>query len=607
MISLRKNLQMIGDSLRMMWQLDKTVFVTSLLSAVISAILPFAGILLSAHLVDQLAAGGDIRELILTAICTVGGVFILSIVNAYLDKLKDVHTEICVRKFDMKMSERTLTMDYELLDSPQVNDIRTRIHSDNDWGAGFYSMIWMLPWLLSSAVGLMVSLIILLPLILNGNVFTGATAFALLGCYVTVIVASGIYTSANKKQTAQFLDKFSGEKSFFSYFLWGGMDYKPGKDIRIYDSKALIKGYIDSDPPIDDYIYPATRYHALGGFAGGLSSGLLMTLSYLFVALQALGGALSIGSMLKYAATIYRFSSQLNSVIVAFAEYSVAAGRQQSTLEYMAVPDVLYKGSLPVEKRNDNEYEIEFRHVSFKYPGTDSFALKNLDLKLHIGQRMAVVGMNGSGKTTLIKLLCRLYDPTEGEITLNGIDIRKYRYDEYMRIFSVVFQDFKLFSFSLAQNVATSVEADRQRVTDCLHRAGLSERLAAMPDGLDTPLYKDFEEDGMEISGGEAQKIALARALYKDAPFIVLDEPTAALDPIAEFEIYSKFNEIVGGKTAIFISHRLSSCRFCDDIVVFEEGELIQRGSHEALIQQTEGKYAELWNAQAQYYTAKTG
>jgi ATP-binding cassette subfamily B protein len=498
-------------------------------------------------------------------------------------------------------------MDYELLDSPKVNDIRTRIRSDNDWGAGFYSMIWMLPWLLSSVVGLIVSLIILIPLFWNGSVFTGVMAFALLGCYVTVIIGNGIFTSVNKKQSAQFLDKFSGEKSFFSYFLWGGMDYKPGKDIRIYDSKSLIKGYIDSDPPIDDYIYPATRYQALGGFAGGLSSGLLMTLSYLFVVLRAIDGALSVGSMLKYAATIYQFSSQLNSVIVAFAEYSIAAGRQQSTLEYMAVPDALYKGSLPVEKRNDNEYEIEFRNVSFIYPGTDSFALKNLNLKLSIGQRMAVVGMNGSGKTTLIKLLCRLYDPTDGEITLNGIDIRKYRYNEYMSLFSVVFQDFKLFSFTLAQNVATSVEADRQRATDCLHQAGLSERLAAMPNGLDSPLYKDFKEDGIEISGGEAQKIALARALYKNAPFIVLDEPTAALDPIAEFEIYSKFNEIVGDKTAIFISHRLSSCRFCDDIVVFQEGEVIQRGNHEALIKETEGKYVELWNAQAQYYNEKTG
>jgi ATP-binding cassette subfamily B protein len=223
---------------------------------------------------------------------------------------------------------------------------------------------------------------------------------------------------------------------------------------------------------------------------------------------------------------------------------------------------------------------------------------------------MAVVGMNGSGKTTMIKLLCRMYDPTEGIITLNGIDIKKYDYDEYMDIFSVVFQDFNLFSFTLGQNVATSTDVEEQRAKECLDMAGFSERLSDMQKGLQTALYKDFDEDGVQISGGEAQKIAIARALYKDAPFIVLDEPTAALDPIAEFEIYSKFNGIVGGKTAclagrqaIYISHRLSSCRFCDDIAVFHEGELIQRGSHDALVADEGGKYHELWNAQAQYYS----
>ena len=262
----------------------------------------------------------------------------------------------------------------------------------------------------------------------------------------------------------------------------------------------------------------------------------------------------------------------------------------------------MYQGTLPVEKRTDNEYEIEFKNVSFKYPGSENYALKNFNLKFNIGQRMAVVGMNGSGKTTMIKLLCRLYDPTEGEITLNGFNIKNYNYDEYMSIFSVVFQDFKLFSFTLGQNVAASVDVDEQKAEECLSTAGLAERLRNMAKGMETPLYKDFEEDGVEISGGEAQKIALARALYKDAPFIVLDEPTAALDPVAEFEIYSKFNEIVGGKTAIYISHRLSSCRFCDDIAVFHEGELIQRGSHDTLIADGGGKYHELWIAQAQYY-----
>jgi ATP-binding cassette subfamily B protein len=270
--------------------------------------------------------------------------------------------------------------------------------------------------------------------------------------------------------------------------------------------------------------------------------------------------------------------------------------------EFLELENTKVKGSLPVEKRDDNEYEIEFRNVSFKYHGSKDYVLNNLSIKLKIGEKLAIVGMNGSGKTTFIKLLSRLYEPNEGQILLNGIDIRKYDYEEYTRLFSIVFQDFRLFSFSLGQNVAASVDYEEDYAKEVLYEVGFEDRLKTMPKGLNTALYKNFEEDGVEISGGEAQKIALARALYRNAPIIILDEPTSALDPIAEFEIYSKFNEIVGSKTTFYISHRLSSCRFCDEIAVFDNGKIVQRGSHEELLKDKEGLYHSLWNAQAKYY-----
>ena len=245
---------------------------------------------------------------------------------------------------------------------------------------------------------------------------------------------------------------------------------------------------------------------------------------------------------------------------------------------------------------------VEFRDVSFRYPGTENWALRHLSVKFEIGKKLAVVGPNGSGKTTFIKLLCRLYDPTEGEILLNGIDIRKYNYREYMDVFSVVFQDFQLLAFSLGQNVAAAPEYDRARAEKALAQAGFGDRLKALPLGTETSLFRDFDENGVEVSGGEGQKIAIARALYKDAPFLILDEPTAALDPIAEAEIYEKLNDMVGDKTAIYISHRLSSCKFCDEIVVFDAGKIIQQGAHETLLADESGEYAQLWNAQAQYY-----
>lgn len=243
----------------------------------------------------------------------------------------------------------------------------------------------------------------------------------------------------------------------------------------------------------------------------------------------------------------------------------------------------------------------DIRDVSFRYPNTETWALRHVNMKFQVGSRLAVVGENGSGKTTFIKLLCRLYDPTQGEILLNGIDIRKYSYRQYIDLFSVVFQDFQLLAFPLGQNVAAAVEVDKGRAARCLEMAGFGKRLAALPQGLETPLYKEFDESGVQVSRGEAQKIALARALYKDAPFVVLDEPTAALDPVAEMEVYENFDKIVGDKTAVYISHRLSSCRFCDDITVFDHGHIVQQGSHDALVE-APGKYQELWHAQAQYY-----
>ena len=240
--------------------------------------------------------------------------------------------------------------------------------------------------------------------------------------------------------------------------------------------------------------------------------------------------------------------------------------------------------------------------MTFRYPNTKVDALKNISFKIHSGERISVVGMNGSGKTTMIKLLCRLYEPCDGEILLDGINIKEYIYNDYMRLLGVIFQDFKIFSFSLGQNIVVSDNMDRQSIEIVLKKAGLATFLEKLPFGIETPLYRDFDERGLEISGGEAQKIALARVLYKDAAIMILDEPTAALDPISENDIYQRFNSVVEDKSVIYISHRLASCTFCDRILVFSEGNLVQNGTHHELVKNKDGIYFKLWNAQAQYY-----
>lgn len=289
------------------------------------------------------------------------------------------------------------------------------------------------------------------------------------------------------------------------------------------------------------------------------------------------------------------------SLIIDETEDDINAPYLDKTFEFLNIPNAMYQGSLTTEKRNDCHYEVEFKDVSFKYPNSDIWSLYHVNIKFKIGKRLAIVGENGSGKTTFIKLLCRLYDPQEGQILLNGIDIRKYRYDDYINIFSIVFQDFELLSAPLAENVAGTIHYDEAKVYKTLTDVGFKERLEKMDNGLNTYLHKDFDKSGTDISFGEAQKIAIARALYKDAPFIILDEPTASLDPIAEEDIYNKFDLISGNKTAVYISHSLSSCKFCDEIAVFDNGSIVEQGSHEELLKK-EGKYYQLWNAQAQYY-----
>ena len=254
------------------------------------------------------------------------------------------------------------------------------------------------------------------------------------------------------------------------------------------------------------------------------------------------------------------------------------------------------QGELP-----PGSYAIEFKNVSFRYPGSEKYILKGINLTITDGQKLSIVGENGAGKSTFVKLLIRLYDPTEGNIYLNGVNIKDIAYEQYMSIFSTVFQDYKLFSFSLKDNIALALPLNEEKVLDVLMRVGLEEKLRKLPKGIGTAIFKNFDETGFEPSGGEGQKIALARALYKDAPVIILDEPTAALDPRAEYEIYQQFNDMVEGKTAVYISHRLSSTKFCDVIAVFSNGEIAEYGSHEELMNKC-GIYSELFNMQAQFY-----
>ncbi len=331
----------------------------------------------------------------------------------------------------------------------------------------------------------------------------------------------------------------------------------------------------------------------------------MCSVAYAYLITLVLSGELSASEFLLLFSAVSGFTGWVSGILGnlhTLYKQSLEISIIRECLEYPE-PFVFEEGT-PLVAEEGKSYEITLENVTFRYPNAEKDTLTNINLVLHSGEKLAIVGLNGAGKTTLIKLMCGFLDPTKGRVLLNGVDIRTYNRRDYYKLFSAVFQQFSVFAGTVATNIAqTEDNIDMERVKQCIEKAGLSKKIESMPKSYETYLNREVYEDAMMLSGGETQRLMLARALYKDAPFVILDEPTAALDPIAEAEIYSKFDEIAGDKTAVYISHRLSSCKFCDEIMVFHEGTVVQQGTHTELVAKKDGKYYELWNAQAQYYT----
>ena len=611
----KEDIAMIKEGYKILLRIDKNFIFYPVIIAMIYTFFPFINLYMSARILTELTGARDWRTLVNYAMITVGLNLILSIIRRFVETKRNIYIGQFEQRLSLFLLDISNNMQYEHLENPQTNMLMDRITYQMYHGHG----IWKLYWAISNVIDNILSIIFSVSLTVG--MFTlnasGDTSFinspySLIIILAVIIINTSVGMWIGKNQTEQTNKAFEGiaaTNAVSTYYGRNVYSNLGGMDIRLYKQSDIISSEVSKVFENAEFLNITEKITHKFTSARTLLNTACNIIIYTYVGAKAFTGAFGIGLFVQYTGCVGRFVSGVSNLISEVAGLRHNNVYLKNEIAYVNMPNDMYRGTLPVEKRSDGEYVIEFKNVSFKYPGTDTnrcggnYALKNLSMKLRIGQKLAVVGMNGSGKTTMIKLLCRLYDPTEGEITLNGVDIKKYKYDQYLNIFSVVFQDFELFSFTLGQNIATSVEYDSDNAEQCLNKAGFGDRLKTMPKGLETPLYKSFEDDGVEISGGEAQKIALARALYKNSPFIILDEPTSALDPIAEFEVYSKFNEIVDEKTAIYISHRLSSCRFCDDIAVFHEGELIQRGSHGTLIADENGKYHELWNAQAQYYT----
>ena len=612
--TLTQDLAVIRRVIGMAKRLNPWAIYSAVILYALESLIPMLNIIFPAMIINELVGTKNQDRLLWLVITTIGINFMAQLIRRAMVRVRVFQRDSFGMKSMLEMAKSTVNMEYEHAEDPGIQQRRQKIQESWRYFGDMSSLVsrtcmfgqGLLTVIISVGI---IAQILLLPTTggymgLLGFIDSQLAAVTLLALVAAMTLFSLRNTNLiNRYGNEQLVETMEWEKTFH-YLLFNTIsDYRLGQDIRLYGMDKLFGEQLDHYLANSTYsrgTYQARVRKILA--ANQLGSSLITASIYCFVALKAALGSVPIGNVLLYIGAISQFNSGCTTMISHYATLRYKCELDQEALDYLDLPKLTYRGTLPVEKRDDQRFEFEVRNLSFKYPGSEEYVLRNVNLKIVIGERMAIVGMNGSGKTTLIKLLCRLYDPTEGEILLNGIDISKYDLDEYWTVFSVVFQDFRLFSLPLGQNVAASVNYDTAKVTSDLEQAGFGDRLERMHMGLDTPLYKHLDDNGVEISGGEAQKVAIARALYKDAPFIILDEPTAALDPLSEAEIYGRFNDLVGNKTAIYISHRLSSCRFCQDIVVFHEGAIVQRGSHDALLTDASGKYAEMWNAQAQYY-----
>lgn len=620
-MSLKEKIRIILRSARLIEKADKGIFRRNLISELPSIIQTFSGIFLASLVIDGVTGGKPVSYLITAAaiVCVIE--LISNIIRHISNRNYNVHDVTFYRNIERFIREKVLNMDYARVEDittlNKLSEARTYASNSN---TALPSLINFCTNALSGIIEIIIAFVLAAPVLFTpSGEITDIKTFFLSGwgtavvfviCGASNFIQSLIFIPKSEKYMAELYTDTESlqadrERSFFrDHTIY---NYRNGKDIRLYDEQELIEEKYRKAQEIVTKTWKKGfwRIRRLDNKSDLLELFVTIIL-YSFAIFRAVSGVMTAGEVVAFVMYFTRIHNGLLGVCDNISSLLSRTVMWKKVFDFLDIPDEKYMGTIPTEKRDDNEYEFEFKHVYFKYPDSEEYVLKDVNLKWRIGEKMALVGKNGCGKSTLVKLLTRLYDPTEGEITLNGIDIKKYKYEDYMALFSVVFQDSKMFSFSLAENVAADTDYDSERVKDCVIRAGLGERLETMEKGIETCLYKDFDENGVEISGGEMQKLCLARAIYKGSPFIVLDEPTAALDPISEHDIYTKFNGIVGTRTAIYISHRLSSCRFCDEITVMENGRIVERGSHDELLEKG-GVYNELWLAQAEYYKNTAG
>ena len=609
----RESLKYLKRAIRHLAVDSPGIFPMTLLNAAVCAAYPYIGILLSAEILTELSdPGRDMEHIFFLALLLVGLNFLGGRLRDFCGQFLDVLKYTSMKHVERSVARKAWEMDYAMSADPKINETKGQI-SGFHYGRGVLALTEQLEGLLRGMITLAISLALVVELFRARALGESGAAgllnqwwvSALFAAFFVLAIGCNLWTSAGLHKVYFQSNEAAAKPSNQMIRLMESCftNYENGKDIRMFHAQELMSQKIrELGGEYVGELEKADRYVRKVTFFSGFVYRLFNLFVYLFVGLKALYGAFGVGSILKYTGMVLQMGDGVMKVFDSVRAFFQNFDYLKLYFDYLDMPNLTAEGTLPVTREMKENYEFEFRNVTFTYPGASVPSLSGVNCRFRKGEKIAMVGRNGSGKTTFIKLLCRLCDPQEGEILLNGVDIRRLNYEEYLEFFSTVFQDYQIFALELGETVASEYEYEEGNVVKALEDAGFGDRLKTLEDGLHTQLYKRFSEDGVELSGGESQKVAIARCLYKDAAFVVLDEPTAALDPVAEADIYQRMNEFTSSKGAIYISHRLSSCHFCDRIFVFQEGSIVETGTHEELLE-AQGLYRKLWDAQARYYT----
>lgn len=579
---------------RLAWREQKSVLVLCLLLALVTAAKSIAELLIAPTVLAQLESASSLGVLLGTIAVFAGALIVLSGLREYVSENTlcgriSVRTRI-VEQLNAKRAETSYPnlMDTRFLAACKKADQATgsnRAATEAVWRT----------WtdILANAICFAVYLALLSDLAWWVIVLVCVTAAA------SYLIGNRIneWGYRHREEANAFHKKLA-------YLYNTGCNRTYGKDIRIFGLKPwLDEVWNKTMEATRAFLTKQEGIYLWANVADVLFTLLRNGVAYAYLLHLAIRGGLSASEFLLYFSAVSGFAQWVTGLLDQFSTLHKQSLDLSIVREVLEWPEPFrFAGGKPLV-REDKPYELRLENVSYRYPGAQKDTLSHIDLTVHPGEKLAIVGLNGAGKTTMVKLLCGFLDPTEGRVLLDGQDIREFNRQEYYRLFTAVFQDFSVLEASVAVNVAqTLTDYDEARVWACLEQAGLTEKVKSLPQGVNTPIGRQvFIDEGVELSGGQTQRLMLARALYKNAPILLLDEPTAALDPIAEDDIYRKYNAMTAGRTSIFISHRLASTRFCDRILFLAGGAIAEEGTHEALLA-ANGGYAELFHVQSRYY-----